>query len=227
MAPRGTLLFDLDGTLVDSAVDIAAALSRLRVARGGAAIVPDTVRPLVSGGVEHLVRRVLHTPGGDLADDVAAFRAMLAVLPPRPDSVYPGALSALTELAEGGWPMAVVTNKPERLARLLLDQLDLSRFFAAVVGGDTLPVRKPDRAPLDRALALVGNGHDGALMIGDSAVDAAAARAAGLRFVLFEGGYGAQDCADCDVSRRFDRFDRLPQLLHAAIREGDRRVAGT
>jgi phosphoglycolate phosphatase len=204
------LLFDLDGTLVDSAVTIALALTQLSAARGGGAIDVARVRLLVSQGAPVLVHETLGACAGDSEEDVAAFRAILGGIPADPSTIFPGVVEALTELS--GHPCGVVTNKPESLTRLLLDQLCLSRFLDEVVGGDTLPVCKPDPAPLLRALA--GLGAEGrAVMVGDSIVDAAAAAAAGTCFMLFEGGYGPVDKDMPDGHRRFGTFAELPSLV--------------
>jgi phosphoglycolate phosphatase len=207
------LLFDLDGTLVDSAVTIALALTQLSAARGGGTVDVARVRRLVSQGAPVLVRETLGAFSGGSEEDVAAFRAILAGIPADPATIFPGVVDALTALA--GHPCGVVTNKPEGLTRLLLDQLGLTRFFQVVVGGDTLPVCKPDPAPLLHALAGLGGegGTGGAIMIGDSAVDAVAAVAAGTGFMMFEGGYGPVDKNMPDVHRRFGSFADLPSLV--------------
>jgi phosphoglycolate phosphatase len=164
----------------------------------------------VSKGAPVLVREALGSLAGDSDADVAAFRAILAGIPADRATIFPGVVDALTALSDH--PCAVVTNKPEGLARLLLDQLDLSRFFGAVVGGDTLPVCKPDAAPLLHALAGLG-AAGAAVMIGDSAVDAAAAAAAGAAFLLFERGYGPVDKDLSGVHRGFGKFADLPPLV--------------
>lgn len=213
MDARPALLFDLDGTLVDSALGIAAALSRVSAERGGGAVDVALVRTLVSEGAQVLVTTALGELAGEPAADLAAFRAMLRGIPADPAMIYPGVLHALEVLRDEGFPCAIVTNKPEALARQLLDELHLSRFFGAVVGGDTLPVCKPDPAPLLHAVDLLRCGRAGAWMIGDSKVDAAAAAAAGMRFALFEGGYGPQDVeAPCPVWS-FAKHDELGGLL--------------
>jgi phosphoglycolate phosphatase len=217
MQRPAALLFDLDGTLVDSARDIAAALSRLSTSRGGGDIAVQDVRSLVSQGVTILVRQALGTLARDDITDVTEFRAILAELPPDPESIYPGVTESLSLLSENDRPMAIVTNKPEQLSRLLLDQLGLAHFFRVIVGGDTLPMSKPDPAPLLHALGLLGATRDAALMIGDSAVDADAAKAAGIPFALFEGGYGADGCRDADVSVRFGSFDALTTSITCPI----------
>jgi phosphoglycolate phosphatase len=211
MVSRAALLFDLDGTLVDSAVTIALALTELSRARGGGAVEVGPVRRLVSRGAPTLVRETLGPLAQESDADVAAFRGILAGIPAEPGMVFPGVTAALEALRSAGHRCAVVTNKPEGLARLLLDQLDMTRFFAAVVGGDTLPVCKPRPEPLRHALEHAGAGQ--ALMIGDSTVDAQAARAAAMPFVLYERGYEADSCARAACAGSFARFDALPVLV--------------
>ena len=206
------LLFDLDGTLVDSAITIALALSQLSASRGGADVAVARVRGLVSQGAAVLVREGLGPVAGDPEEDLAAFRAILAGIPAQSDLIYPGVIDALAELSAAGHACAVVTNKPERLARLLLDQLDLTQYFAAIVGGDTLAVCKPDPAPLRHALATLGCTMPG-VMIGDSPVDARAASAADVPFALFLGGYEPDGCRPEQVAGRFAHFADLPALV--------------
>ena len=215
--PGPALLFDLDGTLVDSAMGIAVALSVMASERGGHAIRAEQVRPLLSRGASELVSTSLGPLAGDGAADLATFRQHLSRVPADPAMIYPGVVSALIRLADFGMPMAIVTNKPESLARQLLDALDLARFFKVVVGGDTLSAAKPDPAPLRHALAELG--HDGAaIMIGDSEIDAAAAAAATIPFVLYIGGYGAAQCADLPVHVRFGSFSALPAMVTELFR---------
>lgn len=192
---------------------IAVALSVVAAARGGGSIGPDRVRPLVSRGVVELVAGALGPLAGDSAADVHAFRAALAEVSADPGVIFPGVVSALEQFGGMGMPMAVVTNKPEHLARRLLRDLGLTAYFQAIVGGDTLAIAKPDPAPLRHALAAIGGHSCEALMIGDSAVDAQAAAAAGLPFVLYEGGYGAGECAGHDVAHRFSSFEALIEVI--------------
>lgn len=216
------LLFDLDGTLVDSAADIARALSIVSQSRGGPIIDPAVVRPLVSLGAAVLVRRALGAVAGDEIDDLARFRKALGSLAPDKTIIFDGVNTTLTALADAGFPMAIVTNKPEALSRHLLHGLALDHFFAAIVGGDSAKLPKPDRAPLDLARQQMGMAGDAGVMIGDSSVDAAAARAGGVPFVLYERGYGAKECATGDIARRFDHFADLPRILTELSIEIDR-----
>ena len=206
------LLFDLDGTLVDSARGIAAALNRLRGQRGGEPLPVEAVRPLVALGAEVLVRQGLGPLASKVRDDLAAFRRHLAAEPADHAAIYPGVPAALDRLAGEGWRMAIVTNKPEAIARALLGDLGLSRHFGVVVGGDTT-APKPSPTPLRHALRLLGADAGSTLFVGDSRIDAEAARACAMPFLLFDGGYGAADCAARDIAGRFDRFADLPDLV--------------
>jgi len=213
MHRRLALLFDLDGTLVDSAITIAAALTDLSLGRGGEPVDVARTRELVSQGASTLVRQTLGPLVRNEADDVAAFRAILAGIPAVPSMIFPGVIAALESLIEAGHSCAVVTNKPENLARLLLDQLDLRRLFSAVVGGDTLSLCKPHPEPLRHALDRMGTTEVPALMIGDSVVDARAAAATHIPFLLYEDGYEAAGCGRETVTASFARFEQLPRLV--------------
>ena len=196
---RDIVLFDLDGTLVDSAPGIARALTQLCLARGAEPIDAARVRPWISLGVGPLVAHALGEHGGDAAADVAAFRTMLGAIPADPAWLYPGVSAALAELTASGLTIAVVTNKPEGLSRALLSDLGLQTGITAVVGGDSTARCKPFPDPIDHALALLRAARTHCLFVGDSEVDAAAAAATGLPFLLFTGGYGADRCRDEDV----------------------------
>ena len=209
--PPVPLLFDLDGTLVDSALAIALALSA--AADGVAPVDPERVRPLVSQGVGTLVGTILGSPDSRLADDIAEFRRQLVKLQANRADLYPGVAKCMTALQARGHPMAIVTNKPEVLARKLIADMRLDGHFGAIIGGDTCSVAKPDPAPLLHALEVLGAPRRGAVMIGDSAVDAKAADASRIRFVLFEGGYGAHECHEQPVWARFADFGELLPIL--------------
>lgn len=210
--PRNVLLFDLDGTLVDSAPAIAQALSQISIGRGGAKLDVDAVRRLVSQGVETLVASTLGTAGRDLADDIAQFRMTLQRLPAEPGWLYPDVAWALAALAESSFKLAVVTNKPEHMSRQLLQGLDLDRYFGTVVGGDTVATMKPDPAPALHALSVLGSSVEQAIFVGDSAPDAAVSVALSLPFVLHAGGYDPLSCAAFPLAASFLKFAELPQL---------------
>ena len=170
------VLWDLDGTLVDSATDIAAAVDRMLVRTGRPALGEAVVRGFIGDGAKKLVDHCVIAAGGapapaDLATFLAEYEAGLVVR----TRVYDGIFDVLAAVEA---PQAVVTNKPEGFSRRILDALGLARFFPVVIGGDTLPVRKPDAEPVRAALRALG-ATDGVL-VGDGPADVGAARAAGI-----------------------------------------------
>jgi phosphoglycolate phosphatase len=186
-----TLLLDLDGTLVHSVPDLAAALNRLMRARGLAALSQAETAAMVGDGVARLVERAFAARGrapdeGAVAEFSADYGAHAAVA----STPYPGVSAGLQSLAGAGWRFAVCTNKPEAAARSLLAALGLAQHFAAIGGGDSFPVRKPDPAHLLATLNAAGGEPGHAVMAGDHANDVAAARGAGLPCIFAAWGYG-------------------------------------
>ena len=189
MAP--TLLLDLDGTLVDTVPDIAAALNRLMEQRGLAPFDPAETASMVGDGVAVLVRRAFAARGrthdaADIVDFGRDYGSHASV----ESRVYPGVPALLRDLSAEGYRLAVCTNKPEAAARSLLAALDLLPLLCAVGGGDSFPARKPDPAHLRATLVAAGEPDGAALMVGDHANDVVAARGAGLKSVFVTWGYG-------------------------------------
>ena len=192
-----TILFDLDGTLVDSLPDLAASLNRVLTGEGIAPFTMEDVSGMVGDGLAALLAGALAARGRSID------RALLirfrrdyfdsVAVASRP---YPGVPETLAFLAGAGWRMAVCTNKPEDAARRLLAALDLAPYFGAVAGADSFPARKPDPGPLLGALATVGGKPARAIMLGDHANDIAAARAADVIPVFALWGYGRAGMAD-------------------------------
>jgi phosphoglycolate phosphatase len=210
-----TLLLDLDGTLVHSVPDLAAALNRLLQARGLGALSQSEVTSMIGDGVAKLVERAFAACGsvpdaGAVAEFSADYGAHAAVA----TSPYPGVVDTLRSLAGEGWRLAVCTNKPETAARALLSALGLARYFAAVGGGDSFPVRKPDPRHLLATLEAAGGGTDRAVMAGDHANDVAAARSAGLPCIFAAWGYGPASMAEGAVAVAQD----FPELAAIARR---------
>ena len=187
----GAVLFDLDGTLVDSAADIAEAVNRTLEELGHAREDEATVRAWIGLGTRVLLDSALRHAGSRAAVDEVMPRLMVhyedcLLLHAR---LYPGTVEALEALAADGVALSMATNKPERMARVLLEAMGIGPYFAHVVGGDTLPERKPHALPLLHLAALHGVAPRDALMVGDSEADAGAARAAGMDLVLLRHGY--------------------------------------
>ena len=195
-APTRCAVFDLDGTLVDSAPDIHAALDRLMARRRLPGFARAEVVGMIGDGVRVLLERA-HAARGIALDEasfdhfMADYEANAAVLT-RPVEGIPELLGALEAT---GWRLAVCTNKPEAAARVLLAGLGLDRHFSALGGGDSFPMRKPDPGHLRATLAAAGAAPEQAVMIGDHANDMLAARGAGVRAIFAGWGYGPPSMA--------------------------------
>jgi phosphoglycolate phosphatase len=189
------VLFDLDGTLLDSVPDLAAAVDHMLALRGRDPAGVERVRDWVGNGAAVLVARALagdiehagvETPEAraGLQDFLAAYAGSHHLT-----RVYSGVISLLDWLQARQIPLAVVTNKPEQFVAPLLEQTGLAGYFRWLVGGDTLPRQKPDPAPLQHVLGLAGVAPERALFIGDSRNDVLAARAAGMPVAAVTYGY--------------------------------------
>ncbi|HEK1687083.1 TPA: phosphoglycolate phosphatase [Pseudomonas putida] len=189
------VMFDLDGTLIDSVPDLAAAVDRMLLELGRPAAGLDAVRHWVGNGAEVLVRRAL--AGGiehDAVDAQLAERALALFMEAYGESheltvVYPGVRDTLRWLRKQGVEMALITNKPERFVGPLLDQMKIGRYFRWIIGGDTLPQKKPDPAALLFVMKMAGIAPEQSLFVGDSRSDVQAARAAGVKSVGLTYGY--------------------------------------
>ena len=214
------LIFDLDGTLVDSAGDIHAAVARLLAEEGRAALPLSLVRSFIGEGTEVLIARVIGAvaaaegraaPEGRQADWHGRFLAIYTAQPVALTTVMPGAREALTALRAGGWRLGICTNKPPGPTAALLGALDLAPLFETVVAGPVDGRRKPAPEPVLLAARRLGAGP--AVYVGDSEIDAAAAHAAGLPFGFFTGGYARAPAEP--QAFRFDSFADLPRMLAA------------
>jgi phosphoglycolate phosphatase len=195
----GVALFDLDGTLVDSAPDLTAAVDRMLEHLGRAPAGLDQVRQWVGNGAAILVRRALAgridwqpaTPRDDalFQDALAIFYHHYGQLNGQHARVFPGVTDCLAHLEAHGCRLAVVTNKPGPFVAPLLERVGLARWFELSVAGDTLPVKKPDPAPLLHAMTQLGGTRGTTVMVGDSAADVNAAQAAGIPCVAVRYGY--------------------------------------
>ncbi len=213
------VVFDLDGTLIDSAPDIHAAVARMLADQGIAALHLSTVTSFIGNGIPKLVERVIDRCGIARAEHDRLTRITLAYYAADVSTltrVYPGVIAALVALQGAGHPMGVCTNKPVAPARAILTELGLGGYFSAVIGGDSLPVTKPDPAPVQACVAAMGGGN--AVYVGDSEVDAATALAAGLPFFLFTEGYRKSPVADLPHTVSFADFAQLPRIVAQAGR---------
>lgn len=209
------VVFDLDGTLIDSAPDIHACANRLMTRHALAPFAPEETRSFIGSGVPHFITCCLRARGrtGDgalrarLIEEFIADYEMAVTL----TRVYPGVPAALAALVGAGLALGLCTNKPVVPARAVLSHLGLDAHFPVVVGGDSLTVRKPDPAPLQATLAALG-ARD-AVFVGDSEIDAETAARAGLPFVLYTQGYRRTTPDRIAHDRAFDDFADLPRIV--------------
>jgi len=192
MPQFGLVVFDLDGTLVDSSTDLADAINALLESLGRARLQDDAIVRMVGDGAPMLVRRALEAAGLDPATPGALERYLEMYDERLLDHTrpYPGMIAALEAIGAAGIPMAVLTNKPSAGTNRVLDGLGLTRYFAEIVGGDSSFPRKPDPAGLLHLAAACGATTPTALMVGDSRVDWETARRAGVRICLARYGFG-------------------------------------
>jgi phosphoglycolate phosphatase len=213
---RALFIFDLDGTLVDSAPDLLRAVNGILAARGGAPLTLVEVRSMIGDGAAQLVRRAFDARSLPMDDPAAALREFFALYRADPTAntmLYDGVPATLAALQARGLGLAVCTNKPENPSHEILRRLGIAGFFTRVVCGDTHPFRKPDPRMLTGLLAEFGVNPPHALMIGDSEVDAATARAAQVPFVLMTYGYRRGPAGDIDCVAALDRFADLEDQL--------------
>lgn len=200
------VLFDLDGTLVDSVPDLAYAVNAMRVDMGLAPLREAVIATYVGKGIENLVQRSL-TGSFDGEVEPARFQQALAsfkhayhIVNGEKTRVFDGVLEGLQLMRKQGLKLAVVTNKAEEFTTQLLTNLGMRGFFDAVVSGDTVERKKPDAMPMLHACALLGVAPHEAVVIGDSMNDATAGRAAGCSVLLVPYGYNeGRDVKSLDV----------------------------
>jgi phosphoglycolate phosphatase len=210
------LIFDLDGTLVDSAPDLRTALNEMLRERGRPPLSPAQVRRMIGDGAPALVARALAASGAAAAADEAALPRFLELYQANATRLtrpYPGVPGTLAALRRAGYRTAICTNKPQRATLGVLQGLDLAPLFDAVAGGDRFAVRKPDPGHLFGLIGELGGQNGRAALIGDSEIDAAAARAAALPLVLMRYGYARIDPEALAADALLDHFSDLPEAL--------------
>ncbi|ATQ42423.1 phosphoglycolate phosphatase [Caulobacter mirabilis] len=215
-----TVAFDLDGTLIDTAPDLIGALNAVLVEEGLPPAPMTAVRQLIGHGLRAMLPRGFALAGATISETqvdalwprlLETYRGRIA----RDSRPFPGCLDALATLRARGARLAVCTNKAEAMTHALLAELDMARCFDAVVGGDTLPVRKPDPAPLLEAIARAGGVPRRAVMVGDASPDVGAARAAGAPCLVATFGYNDLPAAELGGDRLFSHYSELEALIVA------------
>ena len=208
------VIFDLDGTLIDSAPDIHAAANKMLAEVDEGALSYETIRSFIGNGVPVLVERIIAAQGinaGRHPELLEIFMRHYNADPATLTKLYPNVRAVVESLAAEGARLGVCTNKPEGPTREILRAFDLDRLFDVVVGGDTLPVKKPDPAPLRRAVEALG--RELTVYVGDSEVDAETASRAALPFALFTEGYRKRPVEELAFDATFADFAELPGIL--------------
>jgi phosphoglycolate phosphatase len=214
---RGTILFDLDGTLVDSAGDLAASLDALMAEKGLPPIDLETGRTLIGHGIANLVRGALKLRGAsgadeDVAVDLSRFMEIYGARLTAITRPYPGVRETLNLLHGEGWRMGVCTNKREAFARAIVDDLELSEFFSIVSGPDTFGVSKPDPRQLLETAKAAG-GYSPVFFVGDSEVDVASAKAAGYPMIALTYGYSKVPLESLSPDALLSDFTEVPGAI--------------
>jgi phosphoglycolate phosphatase len=222
MTPPRIVVFDLDGTLVDTAPDLINALNFVLEREGLPPVPLHAARNMIGAGARRLIERGLELEGrsagpeditrltGDFIDHYAAHIADVS----RP---FEGLETALDDLTALGYRFAVCTNKLEWLSRLLLDQLGLSARFSAICGADTFGVSKPDPVILRQTVARAGGELSSAIMVGDAGPDIGVARRAGVPVIGVEFGYTEVPIADLKPDRLIKHMSELPAAVQSLM----------
>ena len=212
------VVWDLDGTLVDSATDIATSLNRLLGENELAALDDALIKNMIGEGVAVLIRRGFEahgiTPDGKRLESlVERFLVIYSEVATASTRLFPGAREALQSLSDAGLRQAICTNKPEAITRQVLAGLGIADCFDVVIGGDTLPRNKPDPLPLLTALEGLDVAPERSLMVGDSAIDVQTAHAAGVSIAFVTFGYGPGPSHPHKADYLIDDFADLPAVV--------------
>jgi phosphoglycolate phosphatase len=219
-----TIVYDLDGTLADTAEDLVATLNWLLAREGRAPLKVENLGSLVGAGARALIARGFAASGRSLEPEKleALFVDYLSYYSAHimeRSRLYPGVDKALAAFERAGWRQAVCTNKTESLAKLLITKLGIAGRFAFICGQDTFRVAKPDAKPLLETIAASGGARRHAVMVGDSGTDIRCARAAGVPVIAVDFGYADVPVEELGPDRVISHFDELMQACGALLAE--------
>ena len=212
--PRPIVVFDLDGTLIDTAPDLLDSLNHCLGSAGLANAAPDELRRFVGMGGRVMIQRAFAAQNRALSKErldelLAVFLEHYSDNIPGGSQPFPGVIATLDRLEAAGYMMAVCTNKYERLSMALIGALGLDRHFAAICGQDTFAFRKPDPRHLTETIKVAGGDPARAIMVGDSRTDIDTAKAAGIPVVAVDFGYTDRPVHEFSPSRIISHFDEL------------------
>jgi phosphoglycolate phosphatase len=217
-----TIIFDLDGTLVDTAPDLLASLNAVLVAEGHEPVVPKDLRHIVGHGARAMFEHALLRTGAPVAPErlasltnrfLAYYRANIA----RGSRPFPGVSETLDLLAAGGAGLGVCTNKAQDLTELLLSELNLTRHFPAIIGGGRTPYSKPDPRHVLAVVTALNGQRERAVVVGDSQIDVTAARAAGIPVIVMSYGYTPVPATELGADAVVDDFAALPGIISGLV----------
>jgi len=214
------LVFDFDGTLVESAIGMTACMNQLMSELGRPSLEVQQVAYMVGQGIQVTVNRAMEATGDvpeNLDTHVDRFKTLYYAQSVEETPLYPGVTETLERLAGEGYVMGLCTNKVYDATVRLLEGLDIARFFKDVAGGDSYPVRKPDPGHLEGVMKAIGGSKDQTVMIGDSINDIGCARAANVRSIAVTYGYTKTPPTELGANQLVDRFDEIPAALAALI----------
>ncbi|WP_295047584.1 phosphoglycolate phosphatase [uncultured Paracoccus sp.] len=211
------IVFDLDGTLIDSAPDIHACVNHVLAQHGTPLLDLDQVRSFIGGGVDVLWHKIIAAqdlPDMKKPEYIAAFMACYQNAT-QLTRLFPNVARTLEQLADRGHPLGICTNKPLAVTQSILTHFGIAPLFDCVIGGDSVPERKPHPAPLRAALRGLGAdpAHPKAIYVGDSEFDAVCAAAVPVPFLIYSKGYRQTPIADLPHLAAFDDFAELPRLV--------------
>ena len=213
-----TIVFDLDGTLVDTAPDLMAATNAVLTGHGRRPVSLAEIRDMVGQGARKLIERGFAATGEAIeealleplyGDFIDYYMANIAVN----SQLFPGVIALLDKCKSNGLGMAVCTNKLEAMSVKLIEELGLTHYFGAIIGPDTIGIAKPDPAPYHEAVRRCGGQSQASLMIGDSATDIATARAAGVPSIGVSFGYTDRHVSHFEPDHVVDHFDEVWPII--------------
>lgn len=211
------ILFDLDGTLIDSVPDVAGAVNRMLQQHGRETLSVDKICSMVGLGVEYLIDCAMQATGeydsNHRQQYIDDYMQQYRDHPVIDTKIYPGVNEVLSAFQQDGFNMGVCTNKPHQMSVTVLDKLNISQYFSAVVGAGSIPFKKPDARHIEMTLQKMGVNHKHAVMVGDSETDIKAAKNFGIPSVLVNYGYLNDPNSVKDADIVINHFRDLPNAI--------------
>lgn len=215
---HNAVIFDLDGTLIDSAPDVAEALNKTLESVQRSKLPLKTIQKFIGHGARNMIQDALKATGGlkievTLDGMIERYLSYYKADPTKRTQVYPGVFDVLEQLTKNHMPLGICTNKPSVMAEIVLDQLNLAPYFCGMTAGDDVKHPKPDGRHITETLCCMGASKEGAVMVGDSESDLAAARDAGIGAIAVSYGYFSDSIDGRLIDMTIDTMTDLPSAL--------------